>query len=413
MKRPPKKWLIAGGGLVVAALIAVSIVSSRESGTKVEVEKVERRDLTAVVSASGTLEPKQSVSISATTPGEVVRVGVAEGQRVNKGDFLLQLDPVNMAAGASGQAAAVETARAEVGSAEAQLAFARQDYERKRKLAEADLIPRAELEAARAELRAREAAVNAARSRVRQGQASLSSARHDLSRVTITSPIDGVVTRVNVEEGEVAMIGTMNQPGTVLLTIADMGVMEATVDVDETDVVSVDVGQQAEVTVDAFPDTTFAGTVTEVGTSPKIEPTVTGPAEGATDFEVKITLAEQLPTARSGLSTSTDIVTARKKDVLTIPIQSLVVRQVADDSAGQGGVAEREGVFVVKDGEARFTPVRVGISGERHFEVLSGLEEGDQVVSGSYQALRDLSDGAVVEIEESKEDELSEETDAS
>ncbi|CAN5291900.1 efflux RND transporter periplasmic adaptor subunit [soil metagenome] len=413
MKRPPKKWLIAGGGLVVAALIAVSIVSSRESGTKVEVEKVERRDLTAVVSASGTLEPKQSVSISATTPGEVVRVGVAEGQRVNKGDFLLQLDPVNMAAGASGQAAAVETARADVASAEAQLAFARQDYERKRRLAEADLIARAELEASRAELRAQEAGVNAARSRVRQGQASLSSARHDLSRVTITSPIDGVVTRVNVEEGEVAMIGTMNQPGTVLLTIADMGVMEATVDVDETDVVSVDVGQQAEVAVDAFPDTTFAGTVTEVGTSPKIEPTVTGPAEGATDFEVKITLAEQLPTARSGLSTSTDIVTARKKDVLTIPIQSLVVRQVADDSASQGGVAEREGVFVVKDGEARFTPVRVGISGERHFEVLSGLEEGDQVVSGSYQALRDLSDGAVVEIEESKEDELSEEADAS
>lgn len=403
MKRPQKKWLFLAGGLVIAALIAVSIVSSRESGIKVEVEPVERRDLTALVSASGTLEPKQSVSISATTPGEVVRLGVAEGQRVKKGDFLLQLDPVSVAAGATGQAAAVQTARAELASAEAQLGFARQDYERKRRLAESDLIPRAELEASRAELRAQEAAVNAARSRIRQSQASLTSARHDLAQVTITSPIDGVITRVNVEEGEVAMIGTMNQPGTVLLTIADMGVMEATVDVDETDVVNVEVGQSARVTIDAFPDTTFAGTVTEVGTSPKIEPTITGPAEGATDFEVVVTLEDELPSARSGLSTSVDIVTAEKENVITVPIQSLVVRQVADDTVGQDGVAEREGVFVVADGEARFTPVRVGISGDRYFEVLSGIEPGAQVVSGSYQALRDLTDGEVVEIEEPRE----------
>jgi HlyD family secretion protein len=405
VKRPAKKWLILGGALVIVALIVVSLVSSRENRMEVEVETVQRRGLTAVVSASGTLEPKQSVSISATTPGEVVRIGVAEGQRVEKGDFLLQLDPVNVAAGASGQAAAVETARAEMASAEAQLAFARQDYERKRSLAESDLIPRAELEAARSELRARQAAVSAARSRISQMQASLTSARHDLSRVTITSPIDGVVTRVNVEEGEVAMIGTMNQAGTVLLVIADLGVMEATVDVDETDVVDVDVGQEAKITVDAFPDTTFAGTVTEVGTSPKIEPTVTGPAEGATDFEVKVTVQDPLPAARSGLSTSVDIVTARQENVLTIPIQSLVVRQIADDAAGAGEVAEREGVFVVKDGEARFVPVRVGISGERHFEVLEGLKEGDQVVSGSYQALRDLTDGAAVEIKEPEEKE--------
>jgi len=175
--------------------------------------------------------------------------------------------------------------------------------------------------------------------------------------------------------------------------------------VDETDVVDVDVGQEAKITVDAFPDTTFAGTVTEVGTSPKIEPTVTGPAEGATDFEVKVMVEEALPAARSGLSTSVDIVTARQENVLTIPIQSLVVRQIADDTAGAGEVAEREGVFVVNDGEARFVPVRVGISGERHFEVLGGLKEGDQVVSGSYQALRDLTDGAAVEIKEPEEEE--------
>ncbi|MGH7542752.1 MAG: efflux RND transporter periplasmic adaptor subunit, partial [Gemmatimonadota bacterium] len=216
---------------------------------------------------------------------------------------------------------------------------------------------------------------------------------------------DGVVTKINVEEGEVALIGTMNQPGTILMTVADLGVMEATIDVDETDVVGLEVGQPATVTIDAFRDTTFTGRVSEVGTSPKIVPTATGPdQEAATDFEVVITLDTTLPTPRSGLSCSAEIRTAHRDDVLTIPIQSLVVRSVADDTA-VGGVAEREGVFVVRDGTARFTPVRVGITGERYFEVVGGLEAGDQVVSGSYQALRDLTDGATVEIEEKEDDE--------
>jgi HlyD family secretion protein len=404
MKRPEKKWLILAGGVVIVALIAVAVFSRRDKNAEVEVEPVTTRNLTAVVSASGTLEPKHSVSISATTSGEVVRVDVTEGQRVETGDFLLQLDPVNVAAGASGQEAAVGVARADLASAEAQLAFATEEFDRKRRLADADLIPRAELDAARAELRARRAAVEAARNRIRQNEAMLLSARHDLSQVTITSPIDGVVTRVNVEPGEVAMIGTMNQPGTVLVVIADMAIMEATIDVDETDVVDLEVGQEAQVTVDAFPDTTFIGHVTEVGTSPKIVATASGPADDSTDFEVVVTLDDELPSAQSGLSCSSEIVTAERENVLTIPIQSLVVRSMADDAAGSDGVVEREGVFVVRDGTARFAPVRVGISGERYFEVRSGLEENDQVVSGSYQALRDLSDGDAVKIERKDDD---------
>ncbi|MCK5439328.1 MAG: efflux RND transporter periplasmic adaptor subunit, partial [Gemmatimonadetes bacterium] len=399
MKRPQKKWLILAGAVVIVALIAVAVFSRRDKNAAVEVEPVTARNLTAVVSASGTLEPKHSVSISATTSGEVVRVDVTEGQRVTTGDFLLQLDPVNVAAGASGQEAAVGVAQAELASAEAQLAFATEEFDRKRRLADADLIPRAELDAARAELRARRAAVGAAKSRIRQNEAMLRSAKHDLSQVTITSPIDGVVTRVNVEPGEVAMIGTMNQPGTVLLVIADLGIMEATIDVDETDVVDLEIGQRAEVTVDAFPDTTFIGHVTEVGTSPKIVATASGPSDDSTDFEVVVTLDGELPSAQSGLSCSSEIVTAQRENVLTIPIQSLVVRPVADDAAGSDGVVEREGVFVVRDGTARFTAVRVGISGERYFEIRSGLEENDQVVSGSYQALRDLADGDAVKIE--------------
>ncbi|HEY7472023.1 MAG TPA: efflux RND transporter periplasmic adaptor subunit [Gemmatimonadota bacterium] len=400
MKRPRKKWMIIGGVLLAVLLIGFSVMSSREGGTVVEVEEVQARDLTSVVSASGTLEAKQSVSMSATTPGEVVRVGVVEGQRVRKGDFLLQLDPVIAEAGARGQAAAVEAARADLRAAEAQLDLSRDNYERQLQLAEAELVPRAELDAARAELRSREAGVASARSRINQLQASYSSARHELGRITITSPIDGVVTRVNVEEGEVAMIGTMNQPGTVLVVISDLGIMEATVEVDETDVVNIETGQQAEVTVDAFPDTTFTGEVTEVATSPIIVPTAAGPAPGATDYEVKITLSGQLPAARSGLSASAEITTARRENALTIPIQSLVVRSVSDDSASGGGVLEKEGVFVVREGKAVFVPVRVGISGDRYFEVLSGLEAGDRVVSGSYEALRDLIDGAPVKVEE-------------
>ncbi|MGH7572266.1 MAG: efflux RND transporter periplasmic adaptor subunit [Gemmatimonadota bacterium] len=398
-----KKWFIAGGAALVLALIAVSVLTSRESGTKVEVETAERRDLTATVTASGTVEPQSSVNISATTSGEVVRIGVDEGQRVQEGDFLLQLDPVNVAASASGQAAAVQAARADLAAAEAQLAYARQEYERMRELAQAELVPRAELEAAEAELRSREAGVRAAQGRVQQAGATLTSARHDVSRVTFNSPIDGVVTKINVEEGEVALLGTMNQPGTILMTVADLGVMEATIDVDETDVVAVKIGQPATVTIDAFPDTTFAGQVTEVGTSPAIVPTATGPSGEATDFEVVITIDGALPDARSGLSCSADIKTAERESVLTIPIQSLVVRSVSDDTTAEG-VTEKEGVFVVRDGTAHFVPVHIGITGERHFEVRSGLEEGDQVVSGSYQALRDLADGDTVEIEEEEED---------
>ena len=243
------------------------------------------------------------------------------------------------------------------------------------------------------------------RSRAGQVAATLRGARHELSRVTITSPIDGVVTRVNVEVGEVAMIGTMNQPGTVLLQVADLGVMEATVDVDETDVVDIEIGQQAKITVDAFPDTTFVGRVAEVGTSPKIVPTAAGPSPDATDFEVKITLEGSMPAARSGLSASTEIVTAERKDVVAIPVQSLVVRQVSDDSPqAEGGVVEREGVFIVEDGKVRFVPVRVGIAGDRYFEVVSGLEGGEQVVSGPYQSLRDLKDGDPVKITEKSEE---------
>lgn len=400
MKRPAKKWMILGGALLAVLLIVFSVLSSRETGTEVQVEEVSVRSLTSIVSASGTVEAKQSVSISATTPGEVVRIGVVEGQRVSRDDFLLQLDPVIAEAGARGQAAGVEAARADLRASEAQLELAQENYERQLQLAEADLIPRAELDQARAELRSRQAAVASARSRVGQLQASFSSARHELERVTYTSPIDGVVTRVNVEVGEVAMIGTMNQPGTVMVVISDLGVMETTVEVDETDVVNIETGQEARVTVDAFPDTTFAGQVTEVATSPIIVPTAGGPAAGATDYEVKITLSGGLPSARSGLSASAEIVTAERENVLSIPIQSLVVRPVSDDSASGGGVVEREGVFVVRDGKAAFVPVRVGISGDRYFEVLSGLEEGDRVVSGSYEALRDLMDGAPVKVEE-------------
>ncbi len=403
MKPGRKKWIVLGAGVLVVALVVVSILTQREKRTDVQVEAVQRQDLTSIVSASGTIEPKQSVNISATTPGEVVRIGVEEGQHVNKGDFLLQLDPVNVAAGASGQAAAVAAARGELTSAESQLDLARDTYERKRKLAAQDLIPKAELDQALSDLRSRQGAVDAARNRVAQAEASLTSARHDLSRVTITSPIDGVVTRVNVEEGEVAMIGTMNQAGTILMQIADLGVMEATVDVDETEVVNVDVGQKADVEVDAFPDTTFTGHVTEVATSPKIVPTAVGPADDATDFEVKVTLDDTLPTVRSGLSASADIVTATRQKALTIPIQSLVVRTVSDDKAS-GGVAEKEGVFVVRDGKAQFVPVRVGISGDRYFEVISGVQPGDSVVSGSYEALRDLTDGQAVKIREASDE---------
>lgn len=436
-----KKKILIGAGIVIllAAIVVANLSFQRESGVEINVEKIQKRDLEAIVSASGTLEPKRSVDISADTMGRVTSLAVNEGDRVQAGQLLLQIDPRNLTsavqrseAGLEAARAAVAQARTGIESARVGLKQAEENLQRQRELDKQGLITRETLERAendvalrQADLRAQTQALSAAESRLRQEQASLAGARLDLSKVRIDAPISGLVTRRNIEEGEMVVVGTMNNAGTVLLTIADMSVIEAEVEVDETDVPYVQIGQEAEITVDAFPDRTYTGRVTEVGNSP-IQAAATGAARTATNFKVVVQLEGEVPDIRPGFTCTAEITTATRTQAIAVPIQATTVREVVVDANGAivrepapepgqrrprrpattpddelpagHSRKELEGVFLVRDGRAIFTPIKTGIAGDRYFEVTNGLQEGDEVIVGPFASVRSLNDGDAVKV---------------
>lgn len=402
---------------------------------EVNVEPIRQRDLKALVSASGTIQPQLSVDISASVMGRVTRLSVNEGDRVTAGQFLLQIDPESLQTAVDrGEASlrAAESARNQaqvsVMSAEVNLGVAHDNLERQQELWELKLVSREAFDQAVSDVQLRETEVESRRvevataeQRMRQENAMLSSARYDLSLVTIVSPIDGIVTRRSIEEGETVMVGTMNNPGTVLMTIADFSVLEAELEVDETDIPDVQFGQETEITIDALPGVAYRGRVTEIGNSP-IQDAQQGGSQ-ATNFKVVVTLDDDIPEVRPGFTCTADITTALRSAAIAIPIQATTVREMPVDAEGKivrsartedgRGVTpsvsaastdlvdmarseEVEGVFIVQDGRVRFTPVVTGIAGERYFEAVAGLSEGDPVVTGPFNVVRTLSDGDLV-----------------
>ena len=438
-----KKWVLVLIGLVLAGGGAAAYFATRgHTGTIVTVEAIQKRDLEAIVSASGKIEPKKTVNISAQTMGRVTRLGVQEGDRVRQGQFLLQIDPVNAEAAVRRDIAAVagamtslEQSKASLQSTRASLDVARQSLKRQQELWSAGLTTRETLERAQAEvevresdLRAREQEIKTRETQLNQQQAGLASSRHELAQVRFDAPFDGIVTRRNVEEGENVVVGTMNNAGTVLLTVADMSVIEAEVEVDETDVPFVQTGQRAKIEIDAIPDGEFTGRVTEIGNSP-IQTAGTGTTRTATNFKVTITIDGQIPEVRPGFTCTAEITTATKQQVTAVPIQSMTIRELLFDENGnviheprpprprfRFGPApaapamapapaelkpgqkreELEGVFVMRDGKATFVEVKTGIAGERYLEVLTGLKEGDQVITGPFDSVRGMYEGDLV-----------------
>ncbi len=410
-----KGWLIGGGAVVLIALVGVNLGRTRERGTPVEMEKVGRKDLTAVVTASGTIDAKEAVNISATVLGKITRLDVAEGDTVTQGQFMLEIDPTEYASAARSYEAAVRTSQADLRLSEAQADKATLDLERARALFQQGLQTQEQLTTAETAERVQRATVEAARSRLRQQEAGLEQARHNLSRCTITAPMAGLVTRLNVKEGESAIMGTINNPGTVLAVISDLGLLEARVQVDETEVVKVAIGQAAKIEIDAFPDTSFVGHVAEIGNSPIL--TGAGTGQQAVDFEVKIALDNRVPDVRPGLTAKAEITTAERKQVVAAPMGAVTARKwppepklgrggrrgaksapapaPADTTAkaAKGKEKEKEGVFVVENGVASFRPVKLGIAGDDAFEVLEGLAGGEQIVTGPFRRLRDLQHG--------------------
>ncbi|MGD1048454.1 MAG: efflux RND transporter periplasmic adaptor subunit [Candidatus Krumholzibacteriaceae bacterium] len=405
-----KYFLFIGVAVVVAILVIVNLKARGQHALPVEAEAVTKRDITMVIKASGSIRPKRKVDISASTIGKVTKVAVKEGEYVKEGQFLLQIDPVELESTVARLEAMLEAAKANERQAVAQAEQAKSDCDRAQALLAGGYRTIQEVDAAKTNCDVAIAHLEEVRQEIAQEKANLESARHSLKEVTIVSPMAGVVTRRNVEEGEIAIMGTLNNAGTTLLTIADLSTIETELEVDETEVTHMKLGDRAKVTLDALPDTSFTGAVTEIGNSPIVAGA--SAAQQGVDFKVIVTILDTIPKVRPGLSADAEITVAAKKDALTIPIQSLTARRRRDlkgykapadsartDTAKTGaGEKDVEGVFVVKDGRAQFRPVKVGISSQKYFEVVSGLQTGDMIVSGNFKAIRELKDGQRVKI---------------
>jgi HlyD family secretion protein len=433
-----KKLVIAAIIIIVlAGIVYANIAYKRTPGVDVNVEKIESRPLEAIVSASGKIQPKKSVQISAETMGKVVNLAVDEGDMVKIGQPLLQIDPRNLETQVQNREASISTARStldqtrtSVESARLTLKQVRETLARQEAQNKTGLISRQDYERAvndekiaASNLLEAEQNVKTQEERIKMEQTSLDDAKYNLNKVRIVSPINGLVTKRNIEEGETAMIGTMNNAGTVLLTIADLSIIEAEVEVDETDIPFISKGQKAKVTIDALPDKSFPGTVTEVGNSP-IATTGTTTTR-ATNFKVVVTIDGEVPDVRPGFTCTAVITTATRAKVVAAPIQATTVREMVLDEKGnvvhaeipmngRGAAAtartastdmkpgqtrkEVEGVFTVEAGRARFTQIKTGIAGEKYFEVLTGLKDGDSVIVGPFSSVRSLKDGDQVKI---------------
>ncbi len=406
--------------MVLAVLIGVNL-RTRGSATEVEVAKVGRRDVSKVITASGEIQPRRRVNVSASAIGKVTRLSVKEGERVKKGDFLLEIDAEPYESVVEQLSAAVRGARAALDMEKASLLKAEDDHARAVQLYETGFMSEGEFKAATSTLDVARARKRNSEEALAQAEAGLKKARHELKNVRITAEMSGVITALNVEEGESAIMGTINNPGTVLLTISDLSEIEAEVRVDETEVVLVRTGQEVRVRLDAHPDTTYRGVVAEVGNS-AIRSQI-GLGQESVDFKVVVAIHDTIPNVRPGLSASVDITVAEIEKALAIPIQCLTVRDEErlererrrggkkEETAAPADTAETEekkkrrdieGVFVVEEGVARFREVKVGIAGQSHFVIESGLTEGETVVSGPFKTISDLVDRTRVKIKKER-----------
>jgi HlyD family secretion protein len=423
MKGRTRIILIVAG--VVLLLVIVLANMNRSAGGKMAVQAgdVRRGTVTATVRAPGRVQPETQIKLSANVPGEVRNLPIHEGDSVRKGQFLLQIDDAQYRAQVGEATAAIAAARSNLRLAEASLAQSESVLKRKEALSSQNLVSAEELDQARTQASTDRARVDAGREDVRRLQSTLQMAHDSLRKTRFVSPIDGTVTQLTIERGEIAVIGTMNNPGTVLLTVADLSRMKVEADVDETDVATVRIGQEATVKVDALPDTSLVGHVTQIANSPLISGAET--QEQETNFKVDVTIDNPPPILRPGMTADVEIRTARRDSVLAVPIQSVVIRTPDDLKPPETGKKKRggaraetaekttpsgerpkqeeiRGVFVIVNGKAEFRRVKTGIASDTDFEVNGEIKPGEKVVIGPHKTLRSLKPGQRVKIEEPK-----------
>jgi len=413
MTRRGKAITAVVGGLLLAGVLVLAAFKRGDKPVEVRLEKVQKRDLVAYVTASGQVQPHTKVDVASDVSGRIVKLSVKEGDMVTKGQFLLQIDPATYQAEVQRGAAAVASARADLARAKANLEQSQNAYRRSSEIVKANpaLISAEQIEQLKTTVDVNNALYQAAEHVVDQMNAALQNSQSSLAKTTILAPMSGRVTRLAVQQGETAVPGTFNKDAALLLTISDMSVLETKVKVDETDVARLHVGDTAQVLIDAFPDTTFRWKVTEIAHSAVAAgTTTTGSSDQAVDYEVRVQLLDPPVDTRPDFSATAKIVWDSRKNVLSIPIIALTVREhEANENRDSAAVIlgkkatkdiaqkDVEGVFVVgPDRRVMFRPVKVGIPGEEYFEVLSGLREGETVVAGSYQAIRTLHDSTAV-----------------
>ena len=398
-----KKKIIIAAIIVIALLIVIINISSANGKSfEVMVEKVQKRHLVEKVSATGEIKPKQNINISTDVAGKILKILVREGDPVKKGQLLIKIDSAIYEANADRDQEIISSSQADLISQEANLKKAQHYLARRQQLFAEGLISKEIFEDATIQLEIAQANKKSNLHRIEQARASLKSTSDAIHKTSIVSPIDGIVTSLKVEAGEVAIIGTMNNPGTVLLTIADLSVMEAEVLVDETDVVKVKTGKKAEVIVDAIPGAVMNGIVTEVGNSAITGTATSAAAAESKDFKTVITLDHPPLTLKPGFSATADIIIEDKDQVLTIPIAALILLEEAD-AKNKENVVKKEGVFIAAEGRCVFRDVKKGISGDMYIEITSGLKEKETVITGPFAVLKKLKAGDKIKISKDKQ----------
>jgi len=452
-----KAWkkIAIGVGIVVvlAIIVGFTVHQSSKNAVTVQTGKVQRQDLATVVSASGEIKPKTYVNIGANAYGKITHLYVKEGDQVKKGQLLAQIENIQSAADVNANEAALQAAETDALAADAALKTSQADqvraqadydrnkldWDRAQNLFKDGLISKSDFDSRKNAWATADAGLTQAQARVTQAKAQqdsaakhVSQAKANLTRVTdvlhkttYTAPYDGVVTNLPVREGESVVVGIQNALGSTLMTIADMSVITAEVKVDETDIVNVKLGQPADVTIDAIPKKVFHGTVSEIGDNAIVRSSGVSTSQQATaseeakDFKVVVTLTDPPKDLRPGLSTTAKVTTATRTNALAVPIQALTIRTkdqidaqnnppgsvhaaapAATDSASKSKKDDEvQGVFVVRMKKAVFVPVTTGITGTTDIEVLNGLKEGDEVITGSYKVLRTLRPGSGVKVD--------------
>ncbi|HEY2825647.1 MAG TPA: efflux RND transporter periplasmic adaptor subunit [Gemmatimonadales bacterium] len=412
-----KKKILIGVGIVVVVggLVAGNVAARRDHAVDARLDKVSRRDLVSTVTASGNIAAKKKVDISPDIQGRIIGISVKEGDHVTKGQVLLRIDPSQFEAQLARAEAALSSSQAATIQAVANKDQALRAAQRARELkrTNTNLLSDEQLEQAETSYKIADANATSAQHQVDQASASLREAQDQLAKTVIKAPMDGEVTRVAVEEGEVAVPGTFSKDVGLLVTVSDLSVINLKVQVDETDVVRLAMGDSTEIKIDAFPDTSFTGRVTKISHSASLSSAQAAAQAGATDravdYDVEITLDHPPRDIRPDLSATAKIITDTRRQVVSIPIIALTLREntplmneMTKKAAGLDTAKKKdqEGVFVVNKGIAQFRPVKVGIAGEEFFEVIDGLKEGDSIVAGPYQTIRDMKDSTAVKAQQ-------------